>query len=80
MSANQKPIKVIKRQRRETLAAQCEELPVSPEKTDSESRREILKTITLWIEEQRETQKALSQAEKNFLRLGGLEVDDAVSG
>jgi hypothetical protein len=63
MPANDKPIKVIKREQRETLAAQTEDLSVAPQKTDSEARREILKTITLWIEEQKETQKALSLAQ-----------------
>jgi hypothetical protein len=57
MPANQKPIKVIKREQRETLAAQCEDLPVAPDKTDSEVRREILKTITLWIEEKEKLRK-----------------------
>ena len=76
MSANQKPIKVIKREQREVLAAQGEELPMPQVKTESETRREILKTITLWIEEQRAAQQALS---RNFLNSGGLEVDDVSS-
>ena len=76
MSANAKPIKVIKREQREVLAAQGEEPPMPPEKTESETRREILKTITLWIEEQREAQKPLS---RNFLNSGTLEVDDVSS-
>ena len=68
MSSSDKPIKVIKREQREVLAAQSEELPVVPEKTESETRREILKTITLWIEEQRKAQKALSRAQSWPLR------------
>jgi hypothetical protein len=76
MSANEKPIKVIKREQREVLAAQGEELPAPQEKTESETRREILKTITVWIEEQREAQKALTQ---NFLNSESLEPDDVSS-
>ena len=76
MSTNEKPIKVIKREQREVLAAQGEELPVPQVKTESETRREIWETITLWIEEQREAQKALTQ---NFLNSGSLEADDVSS-
>ena len=76
MSANEKPIKVIKREQREVLAAQGEAPPMPQEKSDSETRREILKTITLWVEEQREAQKALTQ---NFLSSGSLEADDVSS-
>ena len=75
MSANEKPIKVIKREQRE-LAAQGEELHVPPVKTESETRREILKTITLWIEEQREAQEALTQ---NFLKSASFKADDVSS-
>jgi len=58
--STERPIKVIKREQRELLAAQNEELPDSPVKTESETRREIFETISQWIEEQREAQRALS--------------------
>jgi hypothetical protein len=76
MPAKEKPIKVIKRKQREVLAAQGEELPVPQVKTESETKREILETITLWIEEQREAQKVLT---RNFLNSGSLEADDVSS-
>ena len=76
MFANKKPIKVIKRKQREGLAAQGEDPSMPQVKTESETRREILETITLWIEEQREAQKALT---RNFLNSGSLEADDVSS-
>ena len=60
MSSSEKSIKIIKREQRELLAAQNEEPPELPMKTENEARREIFETITRWIEEQREAQQALS--------------------
>jgi hypothetical protein len=60
MSSNEKSIKIIKREERELLVAQNEELPEAPVKTENETRREIFETVTRWIEEQREAQRALS--------------------
>jgi len=37
-----------------------EELSEVPMKTENEARRELVETITRWIEEQREAQQALS--------------------
>ena len=53
MSSIQKSIKVIKREQRELIAAQTEEVSEPQVKTEIETRREIFRTITLWVEEQK---------------------------
>jgi hypothetical protein len=58
MPAN-RPIRIIKREQRGLLAAQPELECES--KTESQISRDIFKTITLWIEEQRETSQELHQ-------------------
>jgi hypothetical protein len=60
MSTTDKSIKVIKREDRKSLAEAGDS--VEPRsKTATQTRREILRTITAWIEDQRE-------AKKEFLR------------
>jgi len=60
MSSSDKSIKIIKREQRELLVTKNEELSEVPMKTENEARRELVETITRWIEEQREAQQALS--------------------
>jgi hypothetical protein len=60
MSSSEKSIKIIKREQRELLVTKNEELPELRMKTENEARRELVETITRWIEEQREAQQALS--------------------
>ena len=60
MSSSDKSIKIIKREQRELLVTKNEELPELRMKTENEARRELVETITRWIEEQREAQQALS--------------------
>jgi len=55
MSSKDRSIRVIKRAHRESLVYR--ETPVAPVKTESQTKRELLKTIESWIEEQRETKK-----------------------
>ena len=56
MSANDKTIRIIKREQRESLAGQ-QEIIASDLKTENQTRREISETVTSWIEEQRERKK-----------------------
>jgi hypothetical protein len=60
MSSTDRSIRVIKRAHRESLDDR--ETPVAPVKTESETKRELLKTIKSWIEEQRETKKVFYQS------------------
>jgi len=60
MSSTDRSISVIKRAHRESLDDR--ETPVAPVKTESETKRELLKTIKSWIEEQRETKKVFYQS------------------
>jgi len=55
MSSKHRSIRVIKRADRESLLDR--ETPIGPVKTESQIKRELLKTIESWIEEQRETKK-----------------------
>jgi hypothetical protein len=62
MSVGNKPIKIIKRKQRE--------LPVKPRgplahvelKTENQTRRELIRTVTSWIEERKGTKKELRSA------------------
>ena len=53
MQTADKAIKIIKRENRDVVA---EKVDLSA-KTESEIRREILNTITAWVEDQREAKK-----------------------
>jgi len=57
MSANDKTIRIIKREQRQFSAGQQETLG-SELKTERQMRREIFETITSWIEEQRQRKKS----------------------
>jgi hypothetical protein len=59
MSLN-KSIRVVKRDQRELLEAQPEALE-DEVKTERQAHRLMLKTVTSWIEEQRELKKQLTQ-------------------
>jgi hypothetical protein len=67
MSSSEKSIRVVKRRRRDHLAAQQlatqQETPECQLKTESQTRREIFNTVTSWIEEQRETKKELQRCD-----------------
>ena len=54
MPANEKTIRIIKREQRELPAGQ----PEGELKTENQTRREIFETITLWIEEQRQRKRS----------------------
>jgi hypothetical protein len=54
MPANDKTIRIIKREQRELPAGQ----PEGELKTENQTRREICETITLWIEEQRQRKRS----------------------
>jgi hypothetical protein len=54
MPANDKTIKIIKREQRELPAVP----PEGELKTENQTRREIFETITLWIEEQRQRKRS----------------------
>jgi hypothetical protein len=56
MAANDKTIRIIKREQRESDSGQ-QELTECELKTERQTRREIFETITLWIEEQRQRKK-----------------------
>ena len=64
MPAN-RAIRIIKRQQRELLATRLE-VAQCDSKTDSQIRRDIFRTITLWIEDQRERKQELSQRRRLF--------------
>ena len=54
MPTNDRTIRIIKREERETLAGE-QEIIASELKTESQTRREIFETVCSWIEEQRQT-------------------------
>jgi|SRR5678815_188051 len=56
MSSRDRSIRIIKRADRESLLDR--ETPLAPVKTESQIKRELLKTIESWIKEQRETRKS----------------------
>jgi len=60
MSSRDRSIRIIKRANRESLVDR--ETPVAPVKTERQIKRELLKTIESWIEEQRETKKVFYQS------------------
>jgi hypothetical protein len=60
MSSTGRSIRLIKRAHRESLDDR--ETPVARVKTESQTKREWLKTIESWIEEQRETKKLFYQS------------------
>jgi hypothetical protein len=59
-SRRDRSIKVIKRKHRESPVDR--ETPVAPVKTETQTKREWLKTIKSWIEEQKETKKVFYQS------------------
>lgn len=52
-----KAVRIIKREQRELLANQ-QEVPAS--KTETQTKRDIFRTITLWIEDKRNQPAAMS--------------------
>ena len=56
MGVKSNSIKVVKRKIRESKS-QCAETPVTRTKSDRQYRRELLKTVTSWIEESRERKR-----------------------
>lgn len=65
-----KSIKIVKRKQRELLLVSQAE-PECELKTESQTQRAVFDTITSWIEEQRETKRALHQRHSSVLRLTG---------
>ncbi len=59
MSAADRTIKIVKREDREALDEERESPDASELKTEIQVRREILQTVTSWIERQREAKKEL---------------------
>jgi hypothetical protein len=59
MAANDKTIRIIKREQRQSPACQPE-IPACESKSENQTRREIFETITLWIEELRQQKKSAS--------------------
>jgi hypothetical protein len=59
MSSRDKPIKIIKRNQREFLA-EPPEMAHSGLKTENQTRRELIRTVTSWIEERKGTKKELA--------------------
>jgi ADP-ribose pyrophosphatase YjhB (NUDIX family) len=55
MPANEKTIRIIKREQRQFPGGH----PEGESKTENQTRREIFETITLWIEEQRQRKRDL---------------------
>jgi len=53
MPLNKKAIRIIKREERDILTDQLE-TPSLLSRTEKQHHREILKTVTFWIEQQRE--------------------------
>jgi hypothetical protein len=53
MPLNKKAIRIIKREERDILTDQSE-TPSLLSRTEKQHHREILKTVTFWIEQQRE--------------------------
>ena len=67
MQTTDRAIKIIKREHRD--AVEEERAQVEPSlKTESEIRREILNTITSWVEHQREARKELLEQSSFFKR------------
>jgi len=58
MAKKLKSIRIIKREQRVFRLGE-KDCPKRQRKTASQERREILKNVTLWIEEQREAKKTL---------------------
>jgi len=67
MSSTQKSIKVIKRQQRDEPPAEPE-LREDELKTESQTRREIINTITSWIEARKDTREELQRRDCLVLR------------
>lgn len=57
MQTADRAIKIIKRENRDTVEEELE----LPAKTENEIRREILDTITSWVEQRREGNKELQR-------------------
>ena len=53
MSSNNKGVRIVKREGR-NLPADKSETPSLPLRTERQSDREILKNVTLWIQQQRQ--------------------------
>lgn len=67
MQTTDRAIKIIKREHRD--AVELERAQSDPSlKTESEIRREILNTITSWVEHQREARKELLEQSSFFKR------------
>ena len=60
-------IKIIKRENRTVVGEECDLVEPSL-KTENEIRREILNTITSWVEQQREVRKELHRQSSFFKR------------
>jgi len=67
MSPSDKRIRVVKRRKSDHLA-EPQNTPDCELKTESQTRLEIFKTITSWIEEQRETKEELQRRDRHLLR------------
>jgi hypothetical protein len=67
MHAADRSIRIIKRKRRHVLDGEGDEAEPSL-KTDKEIRREILNTITSWVEHQREANKEFHRQNGFFKR------------
>ncbi len=58
-------IRIIKRNERELFEEQSAS-PKSHLKTDVQSRRELIATISSWIDERRETMKSFSESKSSY--------------
>ena len=67
MGTADKAIKIIKREHRNAVEEESDKAEPSS-KTQKEIRREILNTITSWVEQQREAKKELLSAKQFFQR------------
>ena len=73
MPSSDKSIRVIKRSEHEREAPP-QETPESELKTESQTRREIFNTITLWIEQQKETKKELQERDCLLLKNASINI------
>jgi hypothetical protein len=70
--SSKKAIRIIKREQRELLANQ-QEAPEGELKTEKQTRREIFRTITFWVEQQKETKQEPRRLEESFVRSASTE-------
>ena len=69
MGVKSNSIKIVKRKIRESKS-QCAETPVTRTKSDRQYRRELLKTVTSWIEESRERKRNLVEDRRGLSWVG----------